>query len=132
MAHRYYEMAILMKTNLRVSGSFLCGIYFYHFESTTTHLWTLHILDPLVRLSLRVHHQRPAAPSRHYHTVLRGETVARQPLNVPISHLRWVDHEIAEAEVFTARHSQFSHLPHTTRDEKYCINYLYITYIKDF
>ena len=50
-----------------------------------SHPMPLHVLDPLDGLALRVHHQRPAVTGGHYHTVLRGEGIGRQTLDIPVS-----------------------------------------------
>ena len=48
---------------------------------------THHVLDPFVGLSLRVNEQGPPPGELHYHTVLHGECVSRQPGYLPVSNL---------------------------------------------
>ena len=70
-----------------------------------TYPFSLHVFDPLERLSLWIDHQRPPATTGHYDTVLRGEPVAGQTLDVPVSHSRRFNHEVTEIKVWAARHT---------------------------
>lgn len=58
----------------------------------------LHILDPLDCLPLGVHHEGPATGARHDHAVLSREAVAWQTLDVPVTHVRWLGHELTEVK----------------------------------
>lgn len=63
----------------------------------------LHILDPLDGLSLRVDHERPTVALCHNHTVLCGEGIRGETLDVPISNCCWLGQEGGKREVGCTR-----------------------------
>jgi len=73
-----------------------------------------HVFDPLERLSLWIDHQWPAATSSYNYTVLSGETITRQSLDVPVTYLCRVHKELAQIEVIADRYADLSDLsdPH--------------------
>lgn len=71
---------------------------------------SLHVFDPLNSLSLWVHHQRPPVALSHYHTILSGEGIRRQSLDVPVSHTRWLAQKRGKGVVWTTRNVQRSYL----------------------
>lgn len=75
-----------------------------------SYLWNLHVLDPLDGLSLRINHKRPTTASGDNHTVLCGETITGQTLDIPVSHTRRFGHEVTEAEIWGAWNSKLSNL----------------------
>ena len=77
----------------------------------------LHLLDPLVRLALRVDHERPAAAARDDDAVLGAEVVRGQPLDVPVAHVRGVREEVREVEVVRHGHAVVLDGAHPARDE---------------
>ena len=69
-----------------------------------------HVPDPLDGLTLRVNHERPPAPPGDDGSVLGGEGIVRQPLNVPVSHLCRPHHKLTEIKVRATRDLQLTDL----------------------
>ena len=80
-------------------------------HSMIRYLWSFHVLDPLECLTLRVDHQRPPTATSHNHAVLGGEPIARQTLDVPVSHSCWIHHEVAELVLLTHGNHELLELP---------------------
>lgn len=74
------------------------------------HFWTLHVLDPLVSLTLWVDHQWPTTPSSNSDAVFSGESITWQTLNVPVTHCCRLYHEVAQVEVCRTWNSKLSQL----------------------
>ena len=64
----------------------------------------VHVLDPAVRLPLRVDHERPAPAHGREHAVLGRELVGRQAHHVPEPHLHRVAQQAHEREARVDRH----------------------------
>jgi hypothetical protein len=60
---------------------------------------TLHVLNPLVTLGLRVNKKRPALSGGTNHTVLDGESISGKTLDVPLTDHDWVTQNALDAEV---------------------------------
>lgn len=62
-------------------------------------MYTDHISDPFVSLSLRVNEQRPSSGELHDDPVLYRQVVLGQAGNLPVAHLHWVAHRVHEVRV---------------------------------
>ena len=78
--------------------------------AAVTHSVFLSVLDPLDGLSLRVYHERPAVGDGHDDSVLSGEGVRGEPLNVPVPNDCGLGQEGCKGEVWSTGDAELTDL----------------------
>ena len=82
----------------------------WYLLATVTHSVFLSVLDPLDGLSLRVYHERPAVGDGHDDSVLSGEGVRGEPLNVPVPNDCGLGQEGCKGEVWSTGDAELTDL----------------------